>query len=60
MVINKVCASGGVRVASQIRPSNILDNKKWGRVPGVGGAAGVGTLKTLEIRGEDASLRLIA
>lgn len=42
MVINKVCASGGLRVASQIRPSNILDNKKWGRVAGVGGAAGVG------------------
>lgn len=59
MVINKVCAS--VRVASQIRPSNILDNEKWGRAAEVElvGGVEVETLKTLEIREEEASLRPI-
>lgn len=59
MVINKVCAADAVRVASQIRLSNIFDNKMWGRAAGVGWGE-VETLKTLEIREEDPSLRPIA
>lgn len=42
MVVNKVCASDAVRVASQIRPSNILDNEKCGRAAGVGLVEGGG------------------
>lgn len=59
MLMNTVCAADAARVASQIRPSNILDNKMWGRAAGVGLGV-VETLKTLEIREEDSPLRLIA